>query len=56
MGPESFFHRIGDVFGFKDIDFDEEPGFSGCYLLKGNDSIIVIGGGICGTCVRMLQY
>ncbi len=37
MGPESFFHRIGDVFGFKDIDFDEEPGFSRCYLLKGND-------------------
>ncbi|MGE5671959.1 MAG: hypothetical protein ACM31E_10970 [Fibrobacterota bacterium] len=37
MGPERFFHRIGDVLGFKDIDFDDEPEFSKIYLLKGND-------------------
>jgi hypothetical protein len=41
MGPESFFHRIGDVFGFKDIDFDEEPEFSKCYLLKGSDEVAI---------------
>lgn len=37
IGPESFFHRIGDVFGYKDIDFIDNPDFSKKYLLKGPD-------------------
>jgi hypothetical protein len=37
LGPETFFHRIGDVLGLKDIDFDDAPEFSKSYLLKGND-------------------
>jgi len=41
MGPESFFHRIGDVFGLKDIDFDDQPEFSKSYLLKGNDETAI---------------
>ena len=35
--PESFFHRIGDVFGYSDIDFEEYPEFSKNYFLKGSD-------------------
>ncbi len=37
LGPESFFHKIGDMLGYKDIDFDSNPGFSKRYLLKGPD-------------------
>ncbi len=35
LTPESVFHRIGDFFGMKDIDFDMYPEFSQQYLLKG---------------------
>lgn len=33
--PESFLHKIGSVFGYKDIDFKEFPFFSKKYLLRG---------------------
>ena len=37
LAPESFFHRIGQVFGYQDIDFAEDAAFSGAYLLRGED-------------------
>jgi len=37
LGPENVFHRLGDLFGVKDIDFDRYPDFSRHYLLKGDD-------------------
>ena len=41
LGPENFLHRIGDLFGFKDIDFDDYPNFSNNYLLKGDNEAAV---------------
>lgn len=41
MAPESFFHRIGEVLGMKDIDFVEAPEFSKSYLLKGTDEVAI---------------
>ncbi|MEO0394551.1 MAG: hypothetical protein AAF243_01035 [Cyanobacteria bacterium P01_A01_bin.137] len=35
--PENIFHKVGNVFGYKDIDFDSHPEFSNQYLLKGTD-------------------
>lgn len=35
LSPESFFHRVADFFGYKDIDFDDDTAFSDKYLLKG---------------------
>ena len=37
LRPEHFFHKLGQVFGLQDIDFDTHPGFSKRYLLKGDD-------------------
>ncbi len=37
LRPERFFHKIGQVFGYQDIDFDTHPDFSKRYLLKGDD-------------------
>lgn len=37
MTPESFFHRMASFFGFKDIDFDDDPAFSDQFLLKGEN-------------------
>jgi len=37
MGPEYFFHKWGDAFGFTEIDFESHPNFSDRYLLKGPD-------------------
>lgn len=37
MRPENIFHKIGSYFGMQDIDFDNQPGFSSNYLLKGRD-------------------
>lgn len=34
---EGFFDKMGDMLGFKDIDFDSHPDFSNRYLLKGSD-------------------
>ncbi|MGE5359871.1 MAG: hypothetical protein ACM3NQ_12710 [Bacteroidales bacterium] len=37
LAPENVFHKIGQVFGYRDIDFESHPEFSTCYLLRGND-------------------
>jgi len=37
LRPENIFHKIGGVFGLRDIDFDTHPGFSKHYLLRGSD-------------------
>ena len=38
LKPENIIHKIGNVVGFKDIDFDTNPEFSKKYFLKGNDT------------------
>ena len=35
ISPEGFFHRILEMFGAKDIDFEEDREFSNLFLLKG---------------------
>ncbi|MFE4105399.1 hypothetical protein [Almyronema epifaneia] len=35
--PENLFHKIGRVFGYRDIDFGDYPQFSQRYLLRGTD-------------------
>ncbi len=35
LKPENIFHKIGSVFGYKDIDFETHPTFSKKYLLRG---------------------
>ena len=35
LQPENLLHKIGGMLGYQDIDFDENPGFSGRYLLRG---------------------
>ncbi|MBU2983807.1 hypothetical protein KO528_00460 [Saccharophagus degradans] len=37
LSPENFFHKIGQVFGYSDIDFDNHPSFSKSYLLRGSN-------------------
>jgi len=37
LSQEYFYHRIGEIMGFKDIDFEEYPEFSQKYRLKGKD-------------------
>ena len=37
--PENIFHKVGQVFGYQDIDFDSHPGFSSKYLLRGIDEV-----------------
>jgi hypothetical protein len=37
LRPEHLFHKLGQVFGYQDIDFDSRPEFSKRYLLKGSD-------------------
>ncbi|NEP14070.1 MAG: hypothetical protein F6K14_28475 [Symploca sp. SIO2C1] len=34
--PENIFHKIGQLFGYQDIDFSEHPQFSWQYLLRGD--------------------
>ena len=34
LRPENIFHKIGKVFGYKDINFDHRPEFSKKYLLR----------------------
>lgn len=41
LGPETFFTRIGEVLGFNDIDFSDDPSFSNAYRLKGWDETSV---------------
>lgn len=43
LRPENLFHRIGQVFGYKDIDFDSHAAFSKRYLLRATDEAAVRG-------------
>jgi hypothetical protein len=35
LAPENFFHKVGQAFGYQDIDFDGSDEFSKQYLLRG---------------------
>lgn len=37
LGPEGFLHKIGNLFGFNDIDFKLNKVFSDKFILKGED-------------------
>jgi hypothetical protein len=37
LRPEHVFHKIGQVFGYQDIDFEGQEEFSKRYLLRGSD-------------------
>ncbi|MFH1857907.1 MAG: hypothetical protein ABH845_03260 [Candidatus Omnitrophota bacterium] len=37
LRPETVFHKIGEAFGYKDVDFEGNPEFSKRYLLRGAD-------------------
>ncbi|MCL4524374.1 MAG: hypothetical protein M1451_10785 [Acidobacteria bacterium] len=41
MRPENMLHKIGALFGYKDIDFAENETFSKSYLLRGADESAV---------------
>ena len=38
---ENFLHKIGQAFGYQDIDFDDFPEFSKRYLLRGRDETAI---------------
>jgi hypothetical protein len=37
LRPEQWFHKVGQWFGYRDIDFESHPRFSKTYLLRGED-------------------
>jgi hypothetical protein len=41
LAPENVLHKIGQIFGYQDIDFDSSPVFSSHYLLRGADEMAV---------------
>ena len=41
LAPENVFHKVGQLFGYKDIDFDSAPEFSAHYLLRGPDEAAI---------------
>lgn len=41
MRPQSFFHVIGKVFGYQDIDFDTHPVFSKMFILQGPSELAI---------------
>jgi hypothetical protein len=41
LAPENVFHKIGQVFGYQDIDFEQSPEFSAHYLLRGDDEMAI---------------
>ena len=43
LRPESFWHKVGQLFAGPDIDFDTHPKFSRAYLLKGKNEAAVRG-------------
>lgn len=43
LAPENVFHKIGQIFGYQDIDFDQSPEFSSHYLLRGEDEMAIRG-------------
>ena len=36
LRPENLWHKVGAWFGYQDFDFENHPGFSGSYLLRGD--------------------
>ena len=41
LKPEHLFHKIGQKFGYQDIDFESFPDFSKQYLLRGKDETMI---------------
>ncbi len=41
LAPENLFHKIGQAFGYQDIDFESHPDFSKRYLLRGPDEAAI---------------
>lgn len=41
LQPENFLHKIGQAFGYQDIDFDTNTGFSKAYLLRGKNEAAI---------------
>ncbi len=41
LAPENVFHKIGQAFGYQDIDFESNPAFSSRYLLRGPDEAAI---------------
>jgi len=41
LRPEGIFHKIGQLLGYQDIDFDTHPSFSAKYLLRGQDEAAI---------------
>jgi len=41
LAPENILHKIGQTFGYQDIDFDSYPAFSSRYLLRGRDDYAI---------------
>ena len=39
--PENVFHKIGQAFGYRDLDIDSHPVFSSRYLLRGSDEAAI---------------
>jgi hypothetical protein len=37
LEPEGALHKLGEAFGYHDLDFQSHPGFSAAYFLKGQD-------------------
>ncbi len=41
MKPEGFFHKVGNLLGMGDINFEEHPEFSDQYYLSGEDEELI---------------
>lgn len=41
LAPENVFHKLGQLLGYQDIDFDSSPVFSSRYLLRGPDEAAI---------------
>lgn len=41
LRPEHFFHKIGQTFGYQDIDFDSHPEFSKKYILRAKNEEMI---------------
>ncbi len=41
LAPENVLHKLGQLLGYQDIDFDSSPAFSSHYLLRGADETAI---------------
>jgi hypothetical protein len=41
LSPENVFHKLGQLLGYQDIDFESSPVFSSRYLLRGADEAAI---------------